>query len=386
MVPEVVKSAKKSKAKEAVKSVKKAKQPRNAAKKEKASVLATPMEITEPLPSSPSRCDKHALEDCHRNPPGKVGRVMRGLGRDITAEIEDASNDIDKLKACLDKLESTQVSDSTWLGDYGGHFRRNADEVKHLMELMVRSRRPGNTILGREEERNAMYICGTAGIGKTTAVNWAAEQLMEAISTDRVLGKGVELVVVNINCSQFASGSPNMRSVFFRRVWEECNSGAHTEKKDAEKALLRSLTSTSSANDKKKFLILVLDEIDQLVDATSEAFSPKGSGEKLLNDLGTWSMANEEMRFALVGIGNAMNNNKFRRANQFAQVSSYTVLIRCLLRCVLRVIVAKKCISHACFSFYSSAILDPLSLTIRQTWKKLCALAWRIQVLSNQQP
>ena len=200
-----------------------------------------------------------------------------------------------------------------------------------MLEEMVRSRTPEALakISDQDAARNSLYICGSPGIGKTTAVNWCAEHLIEMNSSEQFLGDGIDLAVVNINCSQFASGGSNLKTVFFDTVWAECNPGRHL-KRDAEEALLRSLQ-TTSGNEIKKCLILVLDEVDQLVDPTSESKYAKVGGEKLLRDLCHWTMATSKLRFAMVGIGNAMNNNKFRRVDHFAQVSPFMLCLMFLL-------------------------------------------------------
>lgn len=299
------------KAAEVAESTKKAKKPLSI-KKPKASATKT-VDIVVPQSSSPSNFDKIALEDVNKNPPLQGGRDLRG--RNISPDLEKAK-DVNKLKLCLDKLESTRASDSTWLGEKGNHFRKNAFAVRTFLGEMVRNRGP-SALENIEDDngRNSLYICGTPGIGKTTAVNWCTQHLIEQYEDDNI-----DLVVVNLNCSQFASGGDNVRKSFFKKVWAGCNSGKRSNG-DAEGFLTRSLKSTNAGKAKKKFLILVLDEIDQLVDPTSELKNAKGSGEVLLQHLSGWTVAGEKMRFALVGIGNAMNNVKYRRADKFVQFS-----------------------------------------------------------------
>jgi Cdc6-like AAA superfamily ATPase len=88
--------------------------------------------------------------------------------------------------------------------------------------------------------------------------------------------------------------------------------------KDAENALEKSLTSTR-ANQKQHFVILVLDEIDQLM-KDKDGTKAMNAAEKLLKELNKWS-SNSACRFALICIGNAMNNAKQRRLLQFLNVS-----------------------------------------------------------------
>jgi len=303
------------KAAKAVASAKKANMPRPVPAT-KASVLETPLETSEPLSSSPSKCDKNALEDCNRNPPGKANRYSL-KGRNINDEIEEASNDASKLQQCLTKLESTSPSSDTWLGSPNNHFQENALKVRSHLDEMVRSRAPGTF----GNTKNSLYICGTPGIGKTTAVNWCSEYLIATNKVENILGDtSIDLVAVNINCSQFSSGGESMKKSFYEKVWSESNGDRRRKSKgDSEKAVADSLK-TKNPRAVKKFIILVLDEIDQLVDDTSDAQNPKTAGEKLLCHLSNWA-TDGKMRFAMIGIGNAMNNNKYRRVNKFASVS-----------------------------------------------------------------
>ena len=128
---------------------------------------------------------------------------------------------------------------------------------------------------------------------------------------------GINPVVVNINCAKYGTAGTNLRNLIMEDIASQCS--LPFTQGNAGKVVQSALESTRW-NSRKHLVILVLDEIDQLVDAESEAENAKTQGEKLLENLSEWS---QNSRLVLVGIGNSMNNTRYRRADRFVKVSVF---------------------------------------------------------------
>lgn len=266
--------------------------------------------------SSPANCDKSALAKCNTNPPGNANsKALRG--RDISSEIESESQDFQ------DSVSSKVLDDGVlnvgniFLGAPGSNYRTNVTQVHRLLTQMVASRLTGCIEQGSSIMKGnpaAFYVCGPAGVGKTTAVTWCCKDVKKLLNGDWKK-HGIAPAVVDMNCTQFEAGNADFRNSFFEKVWETCDP---TSLKRDESSLWRSLKSANS-RDKRRFLILVLDEIDQLVLQNTESQQARNNGEKLLRDLNSWA-DDSDVRFVLVGISNAMNNVQYRRVNHFVKV------------------------------------------------------------------
>jgi len=211
-----------------------------------------------------------------------------------------------------DKLEEEMGDGKIWLGAPGSRLQKNTEDITKFLNEMVQSRAYGESPMTCSPA--SLYICGSPGIGKTTAVNWCAEKVMK--SSKRLLNsQNIRPVLVNINCTHLA-GASKLETNLFEELRTQCALRDGDAKKLVEKAI-----KSSRQNDPKRLVILVLDEIDQFIDATTSVEGPKTAGEKLLRELGDWSR-DPSCRFVLIGIGNAMNNNKYRRIGKFVQVRS----------------------------------------------------------------
>lgn len=270
------------------------------------------------LPSqSPAVWDKHALADCNSprdNREKPAEQTMQRQRRNISEEIQRSDDDA-KMKSCLDILRDRSVADDLKngivFGDPDSHFRKNAVKLLGLVDKLVRSR-----VLAKKDDLAgspaALYLCGSPGIGKTTAVKWSCQKVLKE---SYFIDLGIQPVFVDVNCSQLGAPGTDARKKVMGDIWEACDAGG----KGCDDAKLKRML-TSKKGRKRCFVILVLDEIDNLVDPSSESTETRTSGEKLIKELYEWS-SDPTCRCAVVGIGNAMNNTKYRRVEEFMKVS-----------------------------------------------------------------
>jgi Cdc6-like AAA superfamily ATPase len=162
----------------------------------------------------------------------------------------------------------------------------------------------------------ALFICGAPGIGKTTAVNYCC-QLLQGSDDGIWRSRDVTPVVVHVNCAQLAAGGDVLKIVK-EKMWKACD--AYSSVVYDEKKMRKILTSTEQS-DPKRFVILVLDEIDQLVHRETLSDNPQNKGERLIDSMGVWS-GDSNFRFAVIGIGNTMNGPKYRRVQTLLKVST----------------------------------------------------------------
>jgi ATPase family associated with various cellular activities (AAA) len=277
---------------------------------------------------SPATCDKAALADCNGLPSNDEASPMFTYDRNIAAEMKNADPEVqlNKLDSCLGHLERSTIEATDGkgivLGCHGYHFRDNTTMVEAGLEIAVRSRinvngdRTNQHPYAFSKRPAAFFICGAPGIGKTTSVNYCCQQVL---NNDYIWnGSCVTPEVVYINCAQLAAGG-EVTNFVMDKIWTACD--AYPSISDYNEKKMRKILTSTQQSDPKRFVILVLDEIDQLVHPTTTSERPQNKGEQLIAKLGTWS-SDSDFRFAVIGIGNTMNGPKYRRIQMFLKVSS----------------------------------------------------------------
>lgn len=275
----------------------------------------------------PDEFDQDEWKACNQNPPGK-SNAKSIRSRNISAEMDDTpKTDSEKLSQCLANLNNPNdvlgdEESSLCLGPTDSKFRKNVAGVFCLLEKMVQSRILDTLSNGGSNMTNepaAMYVCGVPGTGKTSGIQFCCNKVVNNFTEGSWSGEKIEPVVVEINAARLTSCGPeNAKRQLIQTIWSCCKKKGNGD----EKTLMKSMQ-TRRSNGKKLFVILVLDEIDQLVSNKSTGNTANG-GEKLLRELSFWSK-NSDYRFALIGIGNSINNSKQRRVKQFVKVRQYCV-------------------------------------------------------------
>ncbi|CAB9509564.1 complex subunit [Seminavis robusta] len=254
-------------------------------------------EATAPtVPLSPS-VDKTALANCNGRADGGRASVA-ARGKDSSA--------VNNLERTFQSVASVNATDGKAVVlAPGSHFQQSTFSVLRLLRGFVQSR-----LKETGKQPATMFICGSPGIGKTTAVDYCCEQVKNDFSSQdgSCRHSGVTPVVVSINCSKFGTGAEVLDSVK-DKIWAECK-GTGSARND--NVLKKQLTSTNKNDPSRRFLILVLDEIDQLVHQDSVSENPRDNKEKLIDFFSAWA-SDSSYRVALIGIGNTMAGPKFRR-------------------------------------------------------------------------
>lgn len=277
--------------------------------------------------SSPESFDAGAWNACTQNPPGQL-KAKSLRGRNISNEMEEQPSESQKLSQCLEKLTNldTTVDDAEnadlVFGPADSKFRKNITNVYYTLEELAKSRvlhTLSDPAVSLKSEAAAIYIGGVPGTGKTSGIRWCCKRIIGNLNNNNWTNQHVDPVVVEVNAAHLASsGSEALKKQLLEAIWSQCNV---VKSKMTDAALLKSLKKPTRKNEKQRFVILVLDEIDQLVAEKGNNLTAKTAAEKLLKELNSWT-TDPNMRFVMIGIGNSLNNTRLRRVEQFVKVSS----------------------------------------------------------------
>jgi len=255
-----------------------------------ATVVSIDAAQSQPTPPASKKSKSHqpAAEDDKFEAP----RVS--ICPDFAAEAQPLPNfegtALERLDACLAALSpSNQADQPTITIDKKSSFATNIGKVSEFVQAALSSE---CLHCGEEDEPAALYVCGAPGIGKTSGVTWCCEQAVSSWDEDD--GPKPKFHVMNASETSWQATLKVLWSALGLR------SGC-TEKKVADK-----LKTTKTP------ILLVVDEIDSLVSSGSGKF---GGLEKLLQ----WAN-DDEKHFALIGISNSMNDEKFHEIQDAGKV------------------------------------------------------------------
>lgn len=252
--------------------------------------------------------------------------------------MEDKRSDSEKLGQCLQKLGDEMECNGRYngfaLGGTESKLRKNISAISAILEEMIQSRvmdSLSSTVNNMKSETAALYVCGVPGTGKSSGIQFCCNRILDRAKNNPTFMQGVEPIVVEINAAHLAAckTGDSLKSKVVNDIWEKCDSSMS---KRTENALFKRLSSTR-AGKKPGFVILVLDEVDQLMKENETKAT--NAAEKLLEQLNKWA-SDPTCRFALICIGNSMNNSKQRRLEEFVKVWNSSRFF-CLLQSTINV-------------------------------------------------
>jgi hypothetical protein len=216
-----------------------------------------------------------------------------------TPEKKDTTGE--KLKSCKRLLSAAGRSHKKLScgDDLQSNFHRSVEEINRFLVGAVSSEgRHGDA----EGTKPILYICGSPGVGKTSAVKWCCSQVLKDFKDDICGVEGPHIEHLN-GASSATSGK-----------------GLIEDLVDAFKIEAKTMQGLTSFVKKTKSMnILIIDEIDHLVADRGEKDNSMNQCEKILHDLCILA-CDASVKFALIGISNAVNNAQSRRLRSIGLV------------------------------------------------------------------
>jgi Cdc6-like AAA superfamily ATPase len=214
-----------------------------------------------------------------------------------------------QLLKCLERVNASTEANGLSFAE-NGTFAKNLSSVYGFFMSNIYAG------AGREMVcESALYICGVPGVGKTSGVRLCSEKAVEATRRDSSL-EGCEPIICHVNAGHLGS-SKNAEKLLFEKI-----ATAMGLKTASKVGLLRALKGKG-----RSMVFLILDEIDVLVSAKQARDERQVNSEKLLQALLEWSR-DSTMRFAVVGISNAICNVMYDRLHRVGSVSFFGMAYR----------------------------------------------------------
>jgi len=146
---------------------------------------------------------------------------------------------------------------------------------------------------------NILYVCGSPGVGKSSAVDWSCSQAKKQVKAGnfkdfKIFSHGV-----------IKSTSSNDDRVFLNNLFDVL--GLETNRSLSIQGLRKHLVKK-----KETFVTLIIDEVDNIVNTTKAGDTSLNKTESLLGEL--CRVANDpDYPFSLIGIANSISSNETRR-------------------------------------------------------------------------
>lgn len=211
-------------------------------------------------------------------------------------------SDKEKLSECLNSLSRGPTGQPLFNEHTESAYARSLERVDNfLMSALDLEGRQAT----KEGGPSALYVCGSPGTGKTFGVKWCCERAATEFSTS-----GQTIHVANMKLSNV----PHITQVL-EDIGEQCGMTNVT---------MASFESMLKSTKKSSVVVAVLDEIDMMVSVgkrIGDSFS-----EKALRLLLSWA-ADPDMRFIVIGISNAVGNDKYVRLQQLGKVSHFCLAV-----------------------------------------------------------
>jgi Cdc6-like AAA superfamily ATPase len=219
-------------------------------------------------------------------------------------EIEGTAEE--KLTASLDALKMTNQAEKSSFYRSGTHFASN---LKTILKFLCSSIESQGGHGGKKGEPAALYVCGVPGIGKTSGVKWCCTKAIEETTSNSDY-EGPTPTVVHINAGHMSSAS-NPEAILLEEMARAL--GMNAPDKQKKNNILTHIK-------KKQMILLVVDEIDLLVSASSQMVEGRRPGtEGVIQTLLGYAQ-DETMPLALIGISNSSANDKYHRLKEIGKV------------------------------------------------------------------
>jgi len=142
-----------------------------------------------------------------------------------------------------------------------------------------------------------LYVCGSVGVGKTSAVKWCCKQIEMSVK-GRCFG-----AVKSFSHALINGTTSNKKDCVLQNIFKQFNINSNKISMSSFKSFLRR---------KNTFTVLIVDEIDNLVQTRKDIFAPYDKLEQLLEELCSLA-ADSKYPFAIIGISNVVEPSKISR-------------------------------------------------------------------------
>jgi AAA domain len=176
-------------------------------------------------------------------------------------------------------------------------FQRHVDDIGKFFKQMISSR--GSHGESKQFER-ILYIRGSPGVGKTTAVNWCCDEAEEAVRRGE-FGGGNNILIGRVKT--VVTTDP---TAILNEIAVALGMGSNIMTTKNHKATIKKFTKN------KDLVILVLDEVDNMI--SGQGGRESGS-EKILQSLCDLAL-DSASNFSLVGISNVIGNKVGRKLQE----------------------------------------------------------------------
>lgn len=227
----------------------------------------------------------------------------------------------DKLKCCQKVLHpSYNIHKPAAVTHHPSSTGRLATKIKEIDEFLhgaVSSCGYSQKSLtqGQKHVPAFLYVCGGPGTGKTTIVNGRCKET--ALWAKRA-GYQEAVKTCFMNASPLAAASAMHSNHLEKKVMERIGNCLGLKCKTFTSGTIEKVIDSKSRYKNKRFVILVLDEIDMFLSERGKA----GPGEKLLQLFSNWASMPDFM-FSIVGISNYVSNVQTRRLFEIMKTYKY---------------------------------------------------------------
>lgn len=257
-------------------------------------------------------CDISATKDQKRNkgtPPQAEGQTPKNLKiaspvKSLSLTTPEKYSTVgERLRSCQRVLQvSHRCPISNVEAGQSNKFQAQVNAVeKFIMGTISSNGRHGGTA----NAKPILYICGSPGVGKTTAVNWCCDQAERAVRKGEV--DGVNEILIG-----------RLKTILTRDAKEILHDiagvlgmGSKAMTMKNHKDLLKKVAK------KKEMVILVIDEVDNMVSARGG--EPESGSAKILQSLCELA-CDPTCKFSLVGISNAVDNAQAKALKKVGMV------------------------------------------------------------------
>lgn len=195
-----------------------------------------------------------------------------------------------KLLSCLRVLQTSHRHKKLANHDESksSRFKDQVSHIEKFLEAAISSKRSSGH---NKFKTPILYVCGSPGVGKTTAVDWCCDQAVKSVKNMEIADcDSLRICQVNGVCPGDAASS----------ILSKIADGLDMTNKNVT---MKSLAAFLKKTD--EMVILVIDEVDEMVSSRSNS-SLNSESEKTLRDLCKLA-SDPSCKVALIGISNAVD-------------------------------------------------------------------------------
>ena len=214
----------------------------------------------------------------------------------------------DKLDHCIKVLHPSYEAKFVALSSSSedGTFQKQLEEVEKFTKGLINSQGAS----GRKEEAPVLYVCGAAGVGKTSGIKWCCTELKRLY--------GETFTYFTTNAAMWSADSTDSLVQSFANAMGRAsararNGGADIDSLSAVEQWLRTAKTESTT------ILLVIDEVDFAV-SNQNGPSAQNGLERTLATLLQWAK-NPSLPFGIIGLSNSVGNRPANRLHDLGMVS-----------------------------------------------------------------